>query len=316
MASLEEQLRSVKLKRFSELQKDFSSPKTAGYISQEEIESYQASVLDVNTEEWLDALREYTFPSCFVPMDIEAAKLFVAIYERLYANRDPSAIAAIEWREHLSSEENKRITELCSCLQEKMDKFLADIDAEFAFVKLSSRSPKDAPMAQSRLKQIYNTMFTQEHSTNLTEINIENLQVTCLLKAAFEALKIKSAHAAVDCCLRSERVYQDLLLALALPSRFRENWVVRQFVEIDVDMEFRGFVHQQKLTALSQYNYLIFSKRLVNHKDFYLKTITEFFERNIKPKLSAFVRDYIIDFAVCEDGMIWFNDFAPLHLCF
>ena len=304
MASLEEQLRAVKLKKSLEPQKDFSSPKTAGYISQEEIQSYQMSVLDVNTEEWFELLEDYTFPSRCVPIDIEDAKLFVSIFDRLYAKHDPSVIATIDWREHLSSVESKRIKYLCSCLQEEMDSFLVDKGAEFAFVKLSSRSPKDAPMAQSRFKQMYQNLISQEHLMNLTQVEIENLQVTSLLKAAFQALKMKFADDVIDCCVRSERVYQDLLLALALPSRFRENWIVRQFVDIDVDMEFRGFVHQQRLTALSQYNYLIYSERLANNKDFYTRTISTFFERNIKPKLSNFVKDYIIDFAVCEDGEI------------
>ncbi|GFS15448.1 cell division cycle protein 123 homolog [Elysia marginata] len=312
MASFEEQLRSVKLKHSSEPQKDFSSPKTAGYISQDEIQSYQESVLDVNTEEWFELLEDYTFPSCYVPMDIEDAKLFVALYERLYANRDPSVIASIDWRDNLLSDEKERITHLCSCLQKKMDLFLGDQKAEFAFVKLSSRSPKDAPMAQSHFKELYNKFLSQENLANLAQIDIENLQVTCLLKAAFQALKMKSADDVIDCCVRSERVYQDLLLALALPSRFRENWIVRQFIHIDVDMEFRGFVHQQKLTAISQYNYLIFSQRLADNKDFYLQTITTFFENNIKPKLSGFVMDYIIDFAVCENGAkVWVIEINP-----
>ncbi|RUS81413.1 hypothetical protein EGW08_010851 [Elysia chlorotica] len=312
MSSLAEQLQSVKLKKSSEPQKDFSSPKTAGYVSQDEIESYQMSVLDVNTEEWFDLLEDYTFSSSYVPMDIEDAKLFVAIYERLYAKHDPSVIATIDWREHLSSAESKRIEELRSCLQEEMDTFLSAKGAEFAFVKLSSRSPKDAPMAQTRFKQMYQELISQENLTNLTPVDIENLQVTSLLKAAFQALKMKSADDVIDCCVRSERVYQDLLLALALPSRFRENWIVRKFVDIDVDMEFRGFVHQRRLTALSQYNYLIYSQRLARNKDFYLQTISTFFDINIKPKLCSFVKDYIIDFAVCENGAkVWVIEINP-----
>lgn len=312
MASLAEQLRSVKLKKSSEPQKDYSSPKTAGYISQEEIQSYRESVLDVNTEEWFELLEKYTFPSCYVPMNIKDAELFVSVYQRLYANKDPSVIATIDWREHLSSEEKQRISELCSCLQKKMNMFLGDKGVKFAFVKLSSRSPKDAPMAQSHFKELYKTFILQENFESLTQIEIENLQVTTLLKAAFQALKMKSADDVIDCCVRSERVYQDLLLALSLPSRFRENWIVRQFVDIDVDMEFRGFVHQQRLTALSQYNYLIFSQRLAANKDFYLQTIICFFEKNIKPRLSDFVKHYIIDFAVCENGAkVWVIEINP-----
>ncbi|GFO13449.1 cell division cycle protein 123 homolog [Plakobranchus ocellatus] len=309
--TLEEQLRSVKLKKSSKPQKDFSSPKTAGYISQEEIEAYQTSVLDVNTEEWLDLVKDFTFPSCYETLNVEDAKLFVDIYKRLYANLEPSAIASIHWKENLSEEERAKMVSMSSRLQKKIDAFLIDHGAKFAFVKLSSRSPKDAPMAQ-RFKEIYSELISKEELSNENQVSVENAQITCLLKAAFQSLKMKSADDVIDMCVRSERVYQDLLLALALPDRFRENWVIRQFVDIDVDMEFRGFVHQKRLTALSQYNYLIFSQRLADNRDFYLHSITEFFEVKIKPKLARFVNDYIIDFAMCEAGTkVWVIEINP-----
>ncbi|GFO13447.1 cell division cycle protein 123 homolog [Plakobranchus ocellatus] len=246
-------------------------------------------------------------------MSVEDARLFVDIHKRLYANLEPSAIASINWKENLSAEERAKMVSMSSHLQKKIDAFLIDHGAKFAFVKLSSRSPKDAPRAQ-RFKEIYSELISKEDLSNENQVSVENAQITCLLKAASQSLRMKSADDVIDMCVRSEYVYEDLLLELALPDRFRENWVIRQFVDIDVDMEFRGFVHQKRLTALSQYNCLIFSQRLANNKDFYLQRITEFFEVKIKPKLETFFNDYIIDFAVCEAGTkIWVIEFNPFH---
>lgn len=63
-------------------------------------------------------------------------------------------------------------------------------------------------------------------------------------------------------------------------------------------MEFRGFVFKQKLTALSQYNYLIYSKRLNEIKDQIESEIYSFFYKKVRNKLENFIENYIIDFAV------------------
>jgi len=92
-----------------------------------------------------------------------------------------------------------------------------------------------------------------------------------------------------------------MLLAIQVSNRFRENFVIRKFVEIDVDMEFRGFVYNGKLTALAQYNYLIHSERLCSGRVVIARLVKAFYECQVAPKLFAhanFVKSFIIDFAV------------------
>ena len=104
--------------------------------------------------------------------------------------------------------------------------------------------------------------------------------------------------------MTSERIYQDMLLAIEQKHRFHENLVVRQFIDIDVDMEFRGFVYSYELTALSQYNYLIYSKRLNERKQEILDLLRTFYSNEVKPRLQRdnFVANFIIDFAVCSSS--------------
>ena len=75
-----------------------------------------------------------------------------------------------------------------------------------------------------------------------------------------------SASEVLSIFIISERIYQDMLLATEAQDSsdllFKENIILRPFIPIDVDMEFRGFVYHQRLTCLSQYNYLIYSQRL------------------------------------------------------
>ena len=177
----------------------------------------------------------------------------------------------------------------------------------YAFVKTSSRSAKDAPLVQTRFRELYlNELGSYSESERS-----ENVKITCLLKAAFVALRVKSAADVVDMFIRSERIYQDLLLAAVNQvGRYNEHFVVRKFVDIDVDMEFRGFVWNYDLVALSQYNYAICSDRLVAGKDKFGEMILTYYNSVIKPKLidSKFPANSIIDFAVCDNGrffVIW-----------
>nr|KAG5700641.1 hypothetical protein BaRGS_015471 [Batillaria attramentaria] len=183
-----------------------------------------------------------------------------------------------------------------SRLQNVMDGFLKS-ESDYVFVKTSSRSAKDAPMAQENFKELYE-QFLSEEAEDVR--GTENTQITCLLKAAFRAMRVRSAAMVMDMVMRSERIYQDMLLALEFKEKFHENFVVRAFVDIDVDMEFRGFVFAGSLVALSQYNYLIYSPRLVEQKDALQAKILTFFHDTLKSKLdsSNFEKAFIIDFAV------------------
>ncbi|XP_005103157.1 cell division cycle protein 123 homolog [Aplysia californica] len=307
--TLAEQLQSVKLKSTGELTRDYSSPKTGGFLHQDEINAYQESVLDANMEEWLQYLKDFTFPSEFVPITIDEANMFVNVYRRLFANLDPSGISTISWKENLSAEELVKVEDISCRLQTAIDSFTRKEEAKFVFIKLSSRSPKDAPLAQDRFKSLYKHYLEKEQKE---ERFLENTQIKCLLKACFEALRMSTADEALDACFRSERTYQDLLLALAVPDRFRENWVIRKFVEIDVDMEFRAFVSNRRMTAISQYNFLYYSKRLKENQQYYCDLIHRFYEQEIAEKLQGFLHSFIIDFAVCGEGSkIWVIEINP-----
>ena len=93
--SLAEQLRNVHLKSPSEPMKDYSDPRKCGFVSDTEIVDYHNSVLDVNTELWLERLADVTFPTEYCTIEPQEAKLFISIFERLYRNLDPSGISQV-----------------------------------------------------------------------------------------------------------------------------------------------------------------------------------------------------------------------------
>lgn len=175
------------------------------------------------------------------------------------------------------------------------------------FVKTSSRSAKDSPLASNKFKQLYTQFLRQLNRAG--ERRSENEQIECLLRAAFQCMRVQTAAEAIDMFIRSERIYQDMLLCIAMsPHRFRENLVIREFRNIDVDMEFRAFVFDGQLTALSQYNYLLHSERLCQNKQAIGQLVRDYFSQEIGPRLvqPKFLASYVIDFAVFSSKTIFF----------
>lgn len=76
--------------------------------------------------------------------------------------------------------------------------------------------------------------------------------------------------------------------------------MVRQWVDIDPDMEFRGFVVDGTLTALSQYHHLVFFPRIQRVHSQIADAVRSFFAEEVSGRLASAYPRYIIDF-----GLVW-----------
>eukprot|EP00005_Dracoamoeba_jomungandri_P011857 CAMPEP_0174271058 /NCGR_PEP_ID=MMETSP0439-20130205/46645_1 /TAXON_ID=0 /ORGANISM="Stereomyxa ramosa, Strain Chinc5" /LENGTH=197 /DNA_ID=CAMNT_0015360813 /DNA_START=95 /DNA_END=685 /DNA_ORIENTATION=- len=186
-------------------------------------------------------------------------------------------------------------THLEQCLQDEIDK-MKDDECDYVFVKTSSRSSKDAPTTIDRLKALY-----QEALSQCPDVT-ENNKLISLLTAQREAFKVSSAREVLDSFIQSERIYQDMTIALKVPERFRENFVIRKWFDIDHDMEFRGFCYKGKLTALSQYHHLCYFPRIEQMSDEIVYKCQNFFTEHVADKMAPILDSYIVDFALCGEN--------------
>lgn len=198
------------------------------------------------------------------------------------------------------SEERIWYEQIEARLQTKIEENFPD-KKEF-FAKTSSRSAKDACIFKRDFLEIY-----KKELLKFPDSSQENSRIIALLTAAFLSLRLTSATEVLSMFIISERIYQDMLLATEAQnisdSLFKENIILRPFIQIDVDMEFRGFVFQRRLTCLSQYNYLIYSQRLCQWKNQILEKIVSFFNEVVQTKLSKYKSNsYVIDFALTKGG--------------
>lgn len=92
----------------------------------------------------------------------------------------------------------------------------------FVFVKTSSRSAKDSPATVDKLKQLY------KHYLDLETEKTDNNKIICLLRAQTEAMKVREAKEAIQSMISSERIYQDMKIALMYQERY--NFIEMQLI--------------------------------------------------------------------------------------
>jgi len=131
-----------------------------------------------------------------------------------------------------------------------------------AFVRLSTRSPKDAGICgNSALKQQLSDEINV-FKRNGYPVN-PNVKLQALFNVSARVLEVATPDQALHLLLSSERIYGDLQHALERDlSLWDMNVIIREFVKLDVSYEFRGFVCKKVLTAVCQYNDMCFYPHL------------------------------------------------------
>lgn len=272
-------LSNVKLRK-TQVVNDSSAPKLKGFISEGDIRKYQDDVLDVNLEHWISLLGDITFHTEFYPITLEDAQTFIDSYDS-YEKKVP-----------FSDDITKRLSSIENGLQKVIENVKKNDSG--VFVKTSSRSAKDTGVYHDKFKGLYHKYLKEK------QIKDENDKIVSLLEAGTYVQKMENAQQVLQMFSISERISQDMKLALAHPERFKEHFVVRKWVDLDPTLEFRGFVNKNTLHALSQYNHLAYFPHLADNKDQIEKQIKDFFYNVARPRLEDKFDTYIIDFALID----------------
>ena len=109
----------------------------------------------------------------------------------------------------------------------------------------------------------------------------------------------------------SSRIQEDCQRFLEFPEKLNLQIVIREWIEnLKAEEEFRGFVYNNKLTAISQYCYYQYFKDLVKEKDRYEALLLKFF-KSLPDNLFG-KEHFVIDFAVdLENERVWIIEINP-----
>ncbi|KAK7046446.1 cell division cycle protein 123-like protein [Favolaschia claudopus] len=271
--SLLESIRAGRqLRNVGGIQHDSSAPKTVDTLKLSD--EYDSLVLQANIENWGSALAEagFTPKTLMVPLSVEQGRLLLKAYEELDKDAKKAVVDNAR-EEYLASgltsspllpDEARLLEELGGGIQRAIDELSDKADGEKGeggcFVKLSSRSPKDAAARSGVFESYYARELRRirEDGEDLDEQR--KLWILCESEGA--ALRFRDAASVVRALVLSERVWQDMTLALRHPENWQQNVILRKWEPVPIDMEFRTFVFEGKMTAISQYAYQLYSPRL------------------------------------------------------
>jgi len=185
------------------------------------------------------------------------------------------------------------------------DSSTSSSDKNLIFVKLDSRSPKDAPfsdLSTANLDAIAHDM--QQEIMQLKQTNLEwhwNSHVTLdlFMKSIYKRLIVENATTAIELLVKSRRVREDLeqvkqFYQHGLSTCLCVRKYNKELIE-HPELEFRAFVHDNKLTAISQYDYLTSYPIIVKNKQAIEVKLKQFVETIVIPALSVSHQTYIVD---------------------
>jgi hypothetical protein len=271
---------------------------------EEQFGKYQSYMQAFNMEVWLDALRDVTMETTLVPMGAAHAEALVKACE---AAQEQGATQDFEKEVQLSDGVASVLSDLFSRRLQPAMNALTDSMSGGCFVKTSSRSAKDHADLDTLKDRLLSAMENQLGiSVSSGQKPDENANMIAMSYASMEQLKMADAEHVMHIFTRSERIWHDMHLALNQYKR-RNTWdesaqslVVRRWIRFEPDMEFRCFICEGQVVAISQYRHLCYFPRLCANRSIILDTLTSFLNDLCLPVLKGVfpLDDYVLDVGI------------------
>eukprot|EP00475_Leptophrys_vorax_P004825 TRINITY_DN12888_c0_g1_i1.p1 TRINITY_DN12888_c0_g1~~TRINITY_DN12888_c0_g1_i1.p1 ORF type:complete len:436 (-),score=127.95 TRINITY_DN12888_c0_g1_i1:1064-2371(-) len=276
-------------------------------------------------ESWYGWIKEYTFPTHWFSLSLEEVQALVKFRDAVRLTKamamqnnnksgpikDEDRPDDLEWSQvqYLEAEHLNILLNLAAKIDKCIDELYCnghEDDGKHsekpAFVRLSTRSPKDSALTSKKIKDELRyhlqEVMSRDDWKDLTLEEKENLDLECFTKCQSFALKIENGTEALNLLGNSQRVFKDLQMCML--TQGTENldiqMIVRKWQAINPTWEFRAFVGPSgELTGCAQYYKKCFVPEIARHKDELEKLILLFFSK-VKDKIP--LHKYTIDFVV------------------
>jgi hypothetical protein len=265
-------LREVSLKRV--VTKDSSTVQVS--VGQEKELNRRLQEADVDF--WYDSIKDVTYETTFVSVSPEEARAMAAHYK-----------ARTE-----GGEVDDGVTQTLANLKTRVEEALEPFREDGVFVKLDSRSPKDATNRFEAGKKILKEMLNNRDPNTFTPDELVNF----VFQAHIASFRLFTAIEVIETLLYSNRVVTDEIpLALDHLDTWKVQIVLRRWCDLPVRFEFRGFVFDNKLTALCQYYNEVVCPDVIVNKEKIQHLIQNFFEQ-VRDRIPITPKEYVIDFLV------------------
>ena len=265
-------------------------------------DDYFRLVKETNFENYYELIKEFTFKSEIISLAQEEVNALHV--ENVKFGNNPTDISTKTFP-LLKSVEDK-INKGINSIQERINNPQAK-----CFLRLSTRSPKDAIFYLKTFPELYSEKLNQvkESGSLPSSDSVPTYEkLIAFYLASTEILSISSGKEGVNMLVISNRIQGDLKDCVARSEPL--NLIIREFVKFPVELELRGFVWKKKLTALSQYNNIAFLPSLVKQKDEIEAKVKLFMEEFIK-RVGEKIENFVVDIVLDYDGKVWVVELNP-----
>eukprot|EP00009_Paramoeba_aestuarina_P017875 CAMPEP_0201527200 /NCGR_PEP_ID=MMETSP0161_2-20130828/34373_1 /ASSEMBLY_ACC=CAM_ASM_000251 /TAXON_ID=180227 /ORGANISM="Neoparamoeba aestuarina, Strain SoJaBio B1-5/56/2" /LENGTH=242 /DNA_ID=CAMNT_0047927921 /DNA_START=6 /DNA_END=734 /DNA_ORIENTATION=- len=229
-------------------------------------------------------IKPLSFQTSFLPLSVAAAKELQMAYASFSSSSPPPSkptkIIQCEGKEMLGDVLGNPLPHLTE-LERNIDEAVASSPfLSSFFVRLSTRSPKDAVLVSEKFQNICQEelkLLSSQEEGVYPDSNDLNRRLHALYRASTYAMKLTQGIQALHLLITSTRIQDDL--AYYTDNEYKGskyNIILREFADFLPELEFRVFVFNKKVTAVTQYNPLCYFPRLKERHKEVEKVIIEY----------------------------------------
>eukprot|EP01122_Echinamoeba_exundans_P001839 TRINITY_DN11823_c0_g1_i1.p2 TRINITY_DN11823_c0_g1~~TRINITY_DN11823_c0_g1_i1.p2 ORF type:complete len:373 (-),score=76.72 TRINITY_DN11823_c0_g1_i1:1588-2706(-) len=250
-----------------------------------------------------------TFRSIFIPLETDDLR---ALDKANSANYRGSSI-------RLTEDQTARL----KSLETRLDEAIASLGGQ-AFVKLNTRSPKDAvverkhPRMAARITQHLDDLQATDPAAYQSFLVDGNKQMILVLESASEAMRSKTGAEALELLTNSSRVQTDVKAVLRSIQDASESneetpklyLIAREWVPAPLSGEYRVFVCRRKITAAAQYFHMCYWPHLVQEREKNEALIRQYVQKMLDEHVKY--ENCVIDVAL-HNGRCYVIEINPFH---
>jgi len=228
-----------------------------------EVHEYLSKVTSFfRVENWYPFIKDYTFQTQILDLSLEEANALLK-YREIYimAKR-----LKLDEKEYI----DQSTLNMIDNIKEKLEKCLISYreNGKGAFVRLSTRSPKDSALSSQKMKEMLKEIIQKSQEKDPQSINAIVEDAIAYIQCSSWALEVKTGEEAVKLLMFSQRTYEDITrvkLELGEES-FKMHIIIREWESILPEWEFRAFVFNKELTCVTQYYSMCYVPNMYEQK--------------------------------------------------
>jgi len=283
------------------------------YLKKQYLQSLESQKISeqTNIENWISRIEDIIIPCLLIDINVQQAQSLVRVYESTYMNKPA-----------LNQEEQETLKQLGQIVESLSVKRFPDCLSKGFFVRLNTRSPKDARIFSKLMKEAIAKDVEKYKREKGKDVD-DNAMLSIVYTNFVKNMKVHSGEEAIDILGKSYRIWQDITATLQSKIQSDPNGdsgikiVVREWAGISPSLEFRGFVYNGTLNAISSYNRVVCWEGVPERKEEIKNLIVSYWD-SIKHRFDEGLNKFIVDFAILDSNevtIVELNDFNDYEGC-